>query len=49
MPSSYRNLVAGEWRDALSGATFDSVNPARHDELIGTFPASTAADVDAAV
>ena len=32
-----------------SGATFTSVNPANHDEVIGEFAASGPADVDAAV
>ena len=45
----YRNLIGGEWVDARSGATFTSVSPANHDDQIGEFPASTAADVDAAV
>jgi aldehyde dehydrogenase (NAD+) len=47
--ATYRNLIGGKWRDATSGATFESVNPANHDEVIGSFPASTAQDVDAAV
>ncbi|MDQ2935515.1 MAG: aldehyde dehydrogenase family protein [Chloroflexota bacterium] len=45
----YRNLIGGEWVNARSGATFTSVSPANHDDLVGEFPASTAADVDAAV
>ncbi|MFN2483449.1 MAG: aldehyde dehydrogenase family protein [Candidatus Limnocylindria bacterium] len=49
MTATYRNLIAGDWRDAAGGATFESVNPANHEEVIGTFPASTPADVDAAV
>jgi alpha-ketoglutaric semialdehyde dehydrogenase len=43
------NLIAGEHRRAASGRTFESRNPARHDEVIGVFPESSAADVDAAV
>ena len=46
---TYQNLIGGRWVDAKSGATFDSVSPANHEELIGTFPASGVADVDAAV
>jgi acyl-CoA reductase-like NAD-dependent aldehyde dehydrogenase len=45
----YRNLIGGEWLDARSGATFTSVSPANHEDLVGEFPASSAADVDAAV
>ncbi|MDP9244165.1 MAG: aldehyde dehydrogenase family protein [Chloroflexota bacterium] len=35
--------------DAGSGATFASVSPANHEDLVGEFPASSASDVDAAV
>ncbi|MDB5113335.1 MAG: hypothetical protein JWL78_405, partial [Chloroflexi bacterium] len=31
------------------GAVFESLNPARRDEVIGVFPRSGAAEVDAAV
>ncbi len=47
--STYRNLIGGKWVDARSGRTFSSVSPANHEEVIGTFPASGPADVDAAV
>ena len=47
--TSYRNLIGAEWKDAASGATFTSVSPADHGEVIGEFPASGSADVDAAV
>jgi acyl-CoA reductase-like NAD-dependent aldehyde dehydrogenase len=47
--TAYKNLIGGRWVDAKSGATFDSVSPANHEEVIGTFPASSGADVDAAV
>jgi alpha-ketoglutaric semialdehyde dehydrogenase len=43
-----RNLIAGEWVDAAGDATFESRSPANGD-LIGTFPRSTAAEVDSAV
>jgi len=46
---TYRNLIGGEWLDARSGATFTSVSPADHDQVIGTFPSSGPAEVDAAV
>ena len=42
-----RNLIGGEWVDA-SGETFESRSPANGD-LIGTFPRSSAEDVDRAV
>jgi len=46
---TYRNLIGGKWVEARSGVTFTSVSPANHEEVIGTFPASAAADVDDAV
>ncbi|MCC6618200.1 MAG: aldehyde dehydrogenase family protein, partial [Chloroflexi bacterium] len=49
MTKTYANLIAGEWTPARSGATFTSVSPANHDDVIGEFPSSSIADVDAAV
>ncbi len=49
MAHTYRNLIGGEWRDAAAGGTFESVNPARHDEVIAEFQASSGPDVDEAV
>jgi aldehyde dehydrogenase (NAD+) len=43
------NLIGGERREAASGRTFESRNPAHHAEVVGIFPQSSAADVDAAV
>jgi acyl-CoA reductase-like NAD-dependent aldehyde dehydrogenase len=43
------NLIGGERRDAASGRTFESRNPARRSQVVGVFPQSSAADVDAAV
>ena len=53
------NGVDAEWarmqpgpdgdEETVMGATFTSVNPARPAEILGTYPESTAADVDAAV
>jgi aldehyde dehydrogenase (NAD+) len=47
--SSYQNLIGDRWVPAQSGATFTSVSPANHDEVVGEFPASGPADVEAAV
>ena len=44
----FQNYIGGEWVDAASGDTFDSTSPA-DGELIGTFPKSSAEDVDRAV
>jgi alpha-ketoglutaric semialdehyde dehydrogenase len=46
---TYGNYIAGEWRPAKSGATFENRSPANTDDLIGHFAASGAEDVDAAV
>jgi aldehyde dehydrogenase (NAD+) len=49
MAEEFRNYIGGKWVPATSGATFESRNPANRDELMGTFPRSTAEDLDAAV
>jgi aldehyde dehydrogenase (NAD+) len=46
---TFHNYINGEWRPAASGQTFESRNPARRADLIGTFPQSGADDVAAAV
>jgi acyl-CoA reductase-like NAD-dependent aldehyde dehydrogenase len=45
---TFKNSIGGEWVDAASGATFESVVPATGEPL-GSFPRSTADDVDRAV
>ena len=45
---SFKNFIGGEWVDAASGETFESVSPA-DGETIGVFPKSSAEDVDRAV
>lgn len=45
----YKNYIGGEWIASSSGETFDNVNPANLDEVIGRFPLSNAEDVDRAV
>jgi alpha-ketoglutaric semialdehyde dehydrogenase len=44
----FRNYIGGEWVDAASGETFESLSPAT-GEVLGTFPTSGAADVERAV
>jgi acyl-CoA reductase-like NAD-dependent aldehyde dehydrogenase len=44
----FKNFIGGEWVDAFSGETFESVVPATGEPL-GTFPRSGAEDVDRAV
>ncbi len=45
---SFKNSIGGEWVDAAGGETFESLVPAT-GEVLGTFPRSTAEDVDRAV
>lgn len=49
MSERYRNYIAGEWSDSLSGKTFDNRNPAKWDEIVGVFPDSSEEDVNKAV
>ncbi len=49
MSERYRNYIAGEWSDSLSGKTFENRNPAKWDEVIGVFPDSSEEDVNRAV
>ena len=45
----YLNLIGGKFVAARTGKTFQNINPARHDDVVGVFQASGAADIDAAV
>ena len=49
MSRTYQNFIGGEWRDAVSGETFENHNPANWEHIIGTFPSSTHQDVGIAV
>ena len=44
-----RNYVGGAWVPSASGETYSKVNPMRPSETVGTFSASTEADVNTAV
>lgn len=46
---TFRNFIAGEWIESVSGKTFESRNPADVRDVIGRFQASTAADVAMAI
>jgi alpha-ketoglutaric semialdehyde dehydrogenase len=48
-PPLHRLFIGGEWLDATTGRTFDSVNPADTREVVGRFQAAAAADVARAV
>ncbi|PEN15105.1 aldehyde dehydrogenase [Longibacter salinarum] len=49
MADTFHNIIAGEATDAASGKTFDDLNPADRNDVIGAFPSSGPADVDNAV
>jgi aldehyde dehydrogenase (NAD+) len=49
MPREFKNFINGGWCDAVGGERFDNKNPARWHEVLGTFPDSTAEDIDRAV
>ena len=46
---TYHNLIGGEWMPAASGKTTLNVNPADHDDIVGSFPSSGPEDVAKAV
>src|SRR5512141_1880612 len=46
---AFKNLINGQWVDALNGATFENRNPASTDEVIGTFPSATREDTRHAI
>lgn len=46
---TYQNYIAGEWRPAASGETFENRNPADTDDLVGVFAASGPEDVERAI
>jgi aldehyde dehydrogenase (NAD+) len=48
-PVAHQLFIAGRWVDSVSGATFDSVNPADTGDVVGRFQAGTAADVAMAI
>ena len=43
------NLISGAFKPSRTGRSFESRNPANSDDVVGVFPRSDAADVDAAV
>jgi alpha-ketoglutaric semialdehyde dehydrogenase len=49
MPETFYNYIDGEWREAIKGGTFESINPAHRGDVIGVFQRSTAEDAAAAV
>ena len=48
-PNVYKNYINGEWVSSASGHTFDDINPANTNELVGIFQKSNQQDVDNAI
>ncbi|MDP4232306.1 MAG: aldehyde dehydrogenase family protein [Bacteroidota bacterium] len=48
MTQKFQNHIAGRWSDSSDGRTFENRNPAKWDEILGSFPLSTKEDVDRA-
>ncbi len=47
--TTFKNFIGGQWVAPSTGEYFENRNPADTNDLIGKFPASGAADVEAAV
>ena len=47
--TTFKNFIAGQWVAPSTGAYFENRNPADTRDLVGNFPKSGAADVEAAV
>lgn len=45
----FKNYINGKWVEPQSGEYFKNINPANTEDIIGEFPLSGQADVDAAV
>jgi acyl-CoA reductase-like NAD-dependent aldehyde dehydrogenase len=45
----YQNYIGGEWTKSQSGEYFENINPADTSDVVGRFPLSNEADVNAAV
>ena len=48
-PKVYKNFINGEWVDSVGRDSFENLNPANQQELIGLFPRSQTEDVNRAV
>lgn len=46
---TFKNLINGQWVDASDGAVFERRNPARIDQVLGTFPSVTRQDAQRAI
>src|SRR5277367_3716326 len=49
MTTTYKNLIGGQWVASHSGKTFQNINPAKHDDIVGEFQESNTTDINDAV
>ncbi len=49
MSKLFKNYINGKWKASASGETFENVNPANHDEVLGRFQKSNEKDVNEAI
>ena len=49
MTTTFANFIGGQWTAPSTNDYFDNRNPADHDDVIGRFPRSGAADVERAI
>ncbi len=49
MAKVFKNYINGKWKASTSGGTFENINPANHNEVLGRFQKSNKKDVDEAI
>ena len=49
MAKLFKNYINGKWKASSSGETFENVNPADHNEVLGRFQKSNKKDVNEAI
>jgi alpha-ketoglutaric semialdehyde dehydrogenase len=49
MSKLFKNYINGKWKASASGETFENVNPANHNEVLGRFQKSNKKDVNEAI
>src|SRR5690606_6602665 len=45
----YKNFIAGKWVESGSDGSFQNINPADSNDIVGEFPAGGASELDEAV
>jgi alpha-ketoglutaric semialdehyde dehydrogenase len=46
---TFKNFIGGQWTESVSGNTFQSINPANREDIVGIFQASNQQDVQEAI